>query len=55
MDEAASVILFLSYALLISITKLVGKRPKRLTCGRETSKSNFFLRKGKDDNGGTSK
>lgn len=55
MDEAASVILFLSYALLISITKLMGKRPNRLRSGAESPRKKVFLGKWKDKNGGTGK
>jgi len=55
MDEAASVILFLSYALLISITKLMGKGPNHLNRKTETPGKEIFLMKWKDKNTGTDK
>jgi hypothetical protein len=55
MDEAASVILFLSYALLISITKLMGKKPNHLSYRTETQGKKIFFMKGKDKNTGTIK
>lgn len=50
MDEAASLILFLSYALLISITKLMGKKPNHLNFRAEIPGKKIFLVKGKDKN-----
>ncbi len=50
MDEAASLILFLSYALLISITKLMGKKPNHLSYRKETPGKKVFLMKGEDKN-----